>query len=65
MDSPNEERRGLAASSIGFARLAYKADKSYAHERVTFGKKLIQHQVVQHKLVDMAQLPGGIWRLMV
>ncbi len=54
-DSFNDERLGLAASSIGFARLAYEEAKVYANERVTFGKKLIQHQVIRHKLVDMAQ----------
>ena len=27
---------------------------AYAKERVTFGKPIVQHQVIRHKLVDMA-----------
>ena len=49
----NDERLGLAASSIGFARTAYEEAVAYAGLRETFGKKLIKHQVVRHKLADM------------
>ncbi|QDO97082.1 acyl-CoA dehydrogenase [Ferrovibrio terrae] len=51
----NDERLGLAASSIGFARVAYEDALDYARQRETFGKHLIRHQVIRHKLVDMAQ----------
>jgi len=51
----NDERLGLAASSIGFARTAYEEALDYAKLRETFGKPLIRHQVIRHKLVDMAQ----------
>jgi acyl-CoA dehydrogenase len=51
----NDERLGLAASSIGFARVAYEDALDYAKQRETFGKPLIRHQVIRHKLVDMAQ----------
>lgn len=51
----NDERLGLSASAIGFARVAYEDALDYARERETFGKHLIRHQVIRHKLVDMAQ----------
>ncbi|MGD9711823.1 MAG: acyl-CoA dehydrogenase family protein [Thermomicrobiales bacterium] len=51
----NEERLGLAASAIGFSQLAYDEALAYAKTRETFGKRLVQHQVIRHKLVDMKQ----------
>lgn len=51
----NDERLGLSASAIGFARVAYEDALDYAKQRETFGKPLIRHQVIRHKLVDMAQ----------
>jgi acyl-CoA dehydrogenase len=51
----NDERLGLAASSIGFARLAYDEALAYARLRETFGRPLVRHQVIRHKLVDMLQ----------
>jgi acyl-CoA dehydrogenase len=51
----NDERLGLAASSIAFAALAYEEALTYARSREAFGKMLIQHQVIRHKLIDMAQ----------
>jgi acyl-CoA dehydrogenase len=50
----NSERLGIAASCYGFARVCYEESVAYARERETFGKKLVEHQVVRHKLVDMA-----------
>lgn len=51
----NDERLGLAASSIAFAALAYEEALNYARMREAFGKTIIHHQVIRHKLVDMAQ----------
>lgn len=51
----NDERLGLSASSIGFARTAYEEALDYARIRETFGKPLLKHQVIRHKLIDMAQ----------
>jgi acyl-CoA dehydrogenase len=51
----NDERLSMAASSTGFARVAYEEALAYAKLRETFGKPIIKHQVVRHKLVDMAQ----------
>jgi acyl-CoA dehydrogenase len=51
----NDERLSMAASSTGFARVAYEEALAYAKSRETFGKPLVRHQVIRHKLVDMAQ----------
>jgi acyl-CoA dehydrogenase len=51
----NDERLSLAASSAGFARVAYEEALAYAKSRETFGRPIIRHQVIRHKLVDMAQ----------
>ncbi len=49
----NAERIDLATQSITFARLCYEEALAWARERKTFGKNLVQHQVIRHKLVDM------------
>lgn len=51
----NEERLGLAASSIAFAELAYTHALEWARMRTAFGKPIFEHQVIRHKLVDMFQ----------
>lgn len=47
-------RIGIAAQAVGMARAAFEAAKDYAHERVTFGKPIMQHQAIAFKLADMA-----------
>jgi len=47
-------RIGIAAQSVGIARAAFEASRSYAIERKTFGKSLVDHQVIAFKLADMA-----------
>ncbi len=47
-------RIGIGAQSVGMARAALDAARAYAHDRVTFGKKLIEHQAVAFRLADMA-----------
>jgi acyl-CoA dehydrogenase len=51
----NDERLSMAASSNGFARVAFEEALAYARQRETFGKPIVKHQVIRHKLVDMAQ----------
>jgi len=71
MNNFNMERFSLAASSYGFALVCYQEALAWAQERKTFGKRLIDHQVVRHKLVDMATqltttrtlLEDTAWRL--
>ncbi len=50
----NDERLHMAASSTAFARVCLDEAITWAKERKTFGKPLTQHQVIRHKLVDMA-----------
>jgi acyl-CoA dehydrogenase len=51
----NSERMGMAASCTAYARVCVDEAIAYARERKTFGKPIAQHQVIRHKLVDMAQ----------
>ncbi|WP_409191455.1 acyl-CoA dehydrogenase family protein [Bradyrhizobium sp. RDM4] len=55
MHNFNSERIGMAASCTAFARVCLDEAIAYAKERTTFGKPLAQHQVIRHKIVDMAQ----------
>ena len=47
-------RIGIAAQSIGMARAAFEAALSYARERTSFGKAIIDHQALNFRLADMA-----------
>lgn len=51
----NSERMGMASKCTAFARVCLDEAIAYAKERHTFGKPIAQHQVIRHKLVDMAQ----------
>jgi acyl-CoA dehydrogenase len=55
MQNFNSERMGMAASCTAYARVCLDEAIAYAKERKTFGKPIAQHQVIRHKLVDMAQ----------
>lgn len=48
------ERLGLAGQCVAIAELAYRESVKYARERKAFGKSLMGHQVLRHKLADMA-----------
>jgi len=47
-------RIGVAAQAVGVARAAYEAALTYAGERETFGKPIIEHQAIGFRLADMA-----------
>jgi acyl-CoA dehydrogenase len=51
----NDERLTMAAGATAFARVCLDEAIAYARERQTFGQPLVRHQVIRHKLVDMAQ----------
>ncbi|CAG1019604.1 partial acyl-CoA dehydrogenase, partial [Burkholderiaceae bacterium] len=51
----NGERLTLAASACGAAQACLEDAVAWARERKTFGQPLIAHQVIRHKLVDMAE----------
>jgi acyl-CoA dehydrogenase len=50
----NSERLGMAAGAVGFAQACLDEAVGWAQERKTFGQRLIDHQAVRHKLVEMA-----------
>lgn len=47
-------RIGIAAQSVGMARAAYQHACTYARERESFGKRIVEHQAVGFRLADMA-----------
>jgi butyryl-CoA dehydrogenase len=47
-------RINIASRAVGVARAAFDAALSYAQERKTFGKPIVEHQAIQFKLADMA-----------
>ena len=71
MQNFNSERFTLAAGALGFAWVCYQEALGWARERKTFGKRIADHQVVRHRLVDMltsiessrAMLEEIAWRL--
>jgi acyl-CoA dehydrogenase len=54
MHNFNRERLGMAAGCTGYAQVCFDEAVGHARERQTFGHRLIEHQVIRHKLVDMA-----------
>jgi acyl-CoA dehydrogenase len=51
----NLERLDLIAGSATFAALCLEAAIGYAQERQTFGRRLADHQVIRHKIAEMAR----------
>lgn len=49
-----EGRIGIAAQAVGIAQAAFEIAFNYAGERVTFGKRIIEHQAVGFRLAAMA-----------
>ncbi len=68
----NNERLGMAAQAIAFSRVCIEDAADWAINRETFGKPLIKHQVIRHKLAEMvrhvhassALLDNCAWRVM-
>jgi alkylation response protein AidB-like acyl-CoA dehydrogenase len=54
MEGLNNGRIGIAAQSVGIAQGAFEAALRYAKERKTFGKLLIEHQMIASKLAQMS-----------
>jgi len=53
MENFNGERLLMAASACAFAEVCLDEATEWARQRSTFGRRLVEHQVVRHKLVDM------------
>lgn len=54
MENFNFERLALASGCLGMAKRCLDDAVSWAKERETFGKPLIRHQVIRHKIADMS-----------
>lgn len=54
MNNFNYERLGMVASMLGMMKVCLEYSVAYAQQRETFGKKLIEHQVLRHKIADMS-----------
>lgn len=54
MHNFNYERLGMIAGMLGMMKVCLDESIAYAKERETFGKPLIKHQVIRHKIADMS-----------
>ncbi|MBZ0129826.1 MAG: acyl-CoA dehydrogenase family protein [Rhodobacteraceae bacterium] len=54
MQNFNLERVALIAGMLGMMKVCLEDGIAWAQERQTFGKPLIRHQVIRHKIADMA-----------
>src|ERR1700722_3518795 len=54
MNGLEAERINVAARGLGVAQAAFEEAIKYAQQRVTFGKPIAQHQLIQAKLAEMA-----------
>jgi acyl-CoA dehydrogenase len=53
MENFNGERLLMSAGACAFAQVCHDEALDWARQRQTFGSKLVEHQVVRHKLMDM------------
>lgn len=53
MENFNAERLMLAGGCVAFSKLCLEQALDWAQNRKTFGSRLIDHQVIRHKLADM------------
>ena len=61
MKNLNNERFVMAVGCNRKARTCLSTALAYAHERETFGVPLISHQVIRHKLVNLAREVDTHW----
>ncbi|MGI9355200.1 MAG: acyl-CoA dehydrogenase family protein [Rhizobiaceae bacterium] len=54
MQNFNYERLGMVAAMIGMMKVCLEDSIAWAQERETFGKRMIESQVVRHKIADMS-----------
>ena len=54
MNNFNYERLFMCAQMLGMARRCLDESISYAKDRHTFNKPLVQHQVIRHKIAEMS-----------
>lgn len=65
MDGVEVGRVNVAARGCGVARRAFELGISYAQQRHTFGKPIIEHQAISFKLAEMATKVEAAHQMMV
>jgi acyl-CoA dehydrogenase len=53
MENFNGERLLMSAGACAFAQVCYDEALAWARERETFGTRLVEHQAIRHRLMDM------------
>ncbi|MBP6217440.1 MAG: acyl-CoA dehydrogenase family protein [Oligoflexales bacterium] len=53
LDLMNESRIAVSFQSIGLMEATWRLAKQYAEERQTWGKPIIQHELIAEKILDM------------
>jgi len=59
----NHERLVIGVQAVRQCRLCIQDAIEFARTRQTFGKRLIDHQVVRHKIAEMARLTEAAWSM--
>lgn len=54
MNNFNMERLNLIAAVLGMMKACLEDSIAWAQDRETFGQKLIEHQVIRHKIAEMS-----------
>jgi acyl-CoA dehydrogenase len=65
MENFNLERVGLVAMALGMMKVCLEDAIEWAQDRETFGKRLIEHQVIRHKIADMSARIDAVEALLV
>jgi len=55
MKNFNQERFGIICIAVALAKVCVEESVKYAQSRKTFGKGLIEHQAIRHKLAEMTK----------
>lgn len=72
MSNFSQERLGLAAGMNAYSQICIDESIAWARDRMTFGKPLIENQVIRHKLSEMSRMVNATkaymelltWRVM-
>ena len=72
MSNFSQERLGLAAGMNAYSQICIDESVAWARDRMTFGKPLIENQVIRHKLSEMSRMVNATkaymelitWRVM-
>jgi acyl-CoA dehydrogenase len=54
MENFNRERFFVIAQALGMMKACLEDSIEWAQQRKTFGKRLIEHQVIRHKIAEMS-----------